>query len=103
MPSPFKIIVSEQVEAFLRTLPPVPKHAAREAIGKLALQQGDITSLEDDLAGFHRLRVGKYRVIFTYAPGMTIDCLFMENRKLVYEVFATLLKEQMEAPNQNDN
>ena len=99
MPSPYKIIVSEQVEAFLRTLPPVPKHAVREAIGKLAFQQGDITALENDLAGFYRLRVGRYRVVFTYAAGMTIDCVFMENRKFVYEVFAALMKEQLEDPN----
>ena len=59
--------------------------------------------MENDLAGFYRLRVGRYRVIFTHAPGMTIDCLFMESRKFVYEVFAALLKEQVEESNRNDN
>jgi mRNA interferase RelE/StbE len=91
----YKVIISEQVENFLRTLPPVPKHTAREAMAKLAFQQGNITALENELVGYHRLRVGRYRVIFVYAPGMTIDCLFMEGRKLVYEIFAALLKEQI--------
>ena len=99
----YKVTISGQVETYLRTLSPAPKHAVREAIAKLAFQQGDITALENELAGYHRLRVGRYRVIFTHAPGMTIDCLFMESRKLVYEVFAALLKEQITESNQNEN
>jgi mRNA interferase RelE/StbE len=92
----YKIHVSPQVEEFVRSFAPAPKHAVRDAIARLDKQQGDIRSLENDLAGFSRLRVGRYRVIFTHAPEMTIDCLFAEERKLVYEIFGALLREQLE-------
>jgi len=92
----YKIHVSSQVEEFVCSLAPAPKHAIREAIARLDKQRGDIRALENDLAGFSRLRVGRYRVIFTHAPGMTIDCLFAEERKLVYEIFGALLRELLE-------
>jgi mRNA interferase RelE/StbE len=39
------------------------------------------------LAGYHRLRVGRFRIIFSYAADETIEVLFIEERSLVYEAF----------------
>jgi mRNA interferase RelE/StbE len=63
----------------------------------LANGKGAVISLEDNLAGFHRLKVGRYRVIFCYVTPMTVDCIFAEERKLVYEVFSSLLRENLGA------
>ncbi|AHF91105.1 hypothetical protein OpiT1DRAFT_02515 [Opitutaceae bacterium TAV1] len=98
----YKVRISEQVEFFLRTLPPGPKHAVREAVARLASQKGQIKALENELSGFWRLRVGRYRVIFTYARPMTIDCLFAEERKLVYEVFGELMKEKLQGQQEKE-
>jgi len=101
----YKLRVSDEVELFLRSLPPAPKHALREAIGKLTKQQGDIRALEGDLAGFWRLRVGRYRVLFTYEKPMTIVCAYAAERSLVYEVFGAMVREhlgQTPAPNGED-
>jgi mRNA interferase RelE/StbE len=92
----YKVRSSSQVDAFLQTLPPASKHKVRLAIGGLASGKGAVISLEENLAGFHRLKVGRYRVIFCYVEPMTIDCIFAEERKLVYEVFSALLRENLD-------
>jgi mRNA interferase RelE/StbE len=34
-------------------------------------------------------------VVFRYVEPRTIDCIFVEERKLVYEIFAALLSEKL--------
>lgn len=60
----------------------------KRAILQLANERGDIRALGDDLSGYYRLKVGRYRVVFRYLPGRIIDCVYANERKLVYEVFA---------------
>ncbi len=93
----YKVCISTQVEAFLRTLAPTPKQRVRAAIAALSTQRGDFKALENELIGFHRLKVGRHRIVFCYVEGKTIDCIFAEERKLVYEVFAALLRENLDA------
>lgn len=81
---------------FLRKLPPEPRHALRVAIKGLASEQGDIRALTDDLEGFCRLRVGRYRVIFEYemiAVKRMATCVFAGARRWVYEAFQSRLME----------
>jgi mRNA interferase RelE/StbE len=87
--------VSGQVELFLRSLPPGPKHALKKAIGRLANQQGDLTALEVGLTGYWRLRVSRYRVLFAYEKPMTIVCVHAGERSLIYEVFGAMLQEHL--------
>ena len=93
----YKVCISEQVEGFLAGMAPTPKLRLRAALAKLANEKGDIIALENELAGFSRLTVGRYRVVFRYVEPHTIDCIFVEERKLVYEIFAALLSEKFEA------
>ena len=88
------VVLQEEVLDYLRTLPPQPKKALREAIRDLAQETGDILPLTNELDGFHRLRVGRYRVIFRYeiAHGKRrIVCIYIAQRKWVYEVFQSRL------------
>ena len=90
-----KIEVSAQVAQFLRELAPEPRRQVRAGLRELARDRGDILELEHPLSGFHRLRVGRYRVVFHYvARGRTriIRCDFIERRELVYELFADLVE-----------
>ena len=88
--------VSGQVRDFIRCQAPDPRHKLRQAIRRLALERGDIRALEGPLKGFHRLRVGAYRIVFAYAleagNPMVIRCLFAETRDIVYSVFSERLK-----------
>jgi hypothetical protein len=49
------------------------------------------------LAGYWRLREGEYRVIYAESMKRTVrqfDCIFIERRPLVYELFEQILGEQ---------
>ncbi|MDQ6621950.1 MAG: hypothetical protein M3Y86_00485 [Verrucomicrobiota bacterium] len=86
-----KIELEQQVVRFVRSLAPEPRRALREALRKLQQESGDIRSLEGELDGFYRLRVGRYRVIFFYlvrGRGRVIRCVYAGHRSLIYEVFA---------------
>ena len=61
-----KLEISQQILDFVRHLSPAPRRQVREALRQLAAEQGDICALEADLAGFYRLRCGRYRIIFWY-------------------------------------
>ena len=91
----FKLKISDQVIAFVRKQAPERRKALRAGLDELAKGKGDILPLEETLAGFWRLRVGRFRVIFDYENSTTIRCIFVEERRLVYEVFAAMLKEHL--------
>jgi mRNA interferase RelE/StbE len=76
-----------QVIEFARRLAPVPRRAVKRALQGLRRERGEIRALEGTLAGYYRLRVGRFRIVFAYAGDGAIEALFLEERSLVYEVF----------------
>ena len=60
-------------------------------------ERGDICILEANLSGYYRLRVGRHRIIFTYAPDGAIEAIFMEERQLVYEMFEAHFIKRLKA------
>jgi mRNA interferase RelE/StbE len=90
-----RVELSEQVVAFVGRLAPEPRRQLRAALHKLAEEQGNIRALEGDLAGFYRLRVGRYRVICHYRivrHQRRIRCEYAEERSLIYQVVADLAR-----------
>ncbi len=81
------VIVKEPVYEFARRLPPEHRRAVKQALKGLRREQGDIRALEQNLSGYYRLRIGKYRLIFRYADAKSIEAIFLEERSMVYEVF----------------
>lgn len=94
-----KVEVSAQVVAFVRAQAPEPRRRFRLAIRQLANDRGDIRALEGPLRGYHRLRVGPFRVLFAYAPARPGEgaarCIFAERRGVVYDVFSAVLRERL--------
>ena len=43
--------------------------------------------MRESLSGYHRLRVGCYRVVHRYLPDRVIECVFAEERSLIYHLF----------------
>ena len=78
---------SLQVVGYARRLAPGPRRAIKQALRELREERGDICALEAKLSGYYRLRVGRHRIIFSYAADGSIEALFIEERQLVYEVF----------------
>jgi mRNA interferase RelE/StbE len=83
----YKVMVRPQVMRFASTLGPVERRSLKRVILSLVHEKGDIRPLGEELAGWYRLRVGRHRVIFRYLPGMEIQCVFVEERRIVYEIF----------------
>jgi mRNA-degrading endonuclease RelE of RelBE toxin-antitoxin system len=82
-----RIQLRAQVKDFLDRLPPEPRRRLKLALRALEGERGDRTALRERLAGYQRLRVGGYRVIYRYLPGGVTECVFAERRSLVYQLF----------------
>lgn len=76
-----------QVQAFYAGLGMSYRRDVKGALRELQNSRGDIKALGESLEGYHRLRVGPYRILFRYRPGKIIECVYMNRRALVYEVF----------------
>ena len=82
------------MQDWLGSLPPEPKRRIRTALRDLGERKlGDIKPLEAELAGFYRLRVGGYRIVFSEHKGNIIRLQYADLRELVYEQFLKFLKE----------
>jgi mRNA-degrading endonuclease RelE of RelBE toxin-antitoxin system len=90
-----KLRIERQVRDFIRTLPPATKIDVRSALEALEAGKGDVKALEGPLAGWCRLRVGRYRILLRYRPTGMVECVFAEHRSLVYEAFASALEERL--------
>ena len=69
----------------------------RDALRGLQQGKGDIRALEQELSGFCRLRVGRYRVVLHYVSGKAGPkcwCDYAESRNVIYEHLAALLSEE---------
>ena len=89
---------SEQVRDFINSLAPEPKKKLRAGVRTLAHDQGDIKPLVDELLGYHRLRVGSFRVIYreAFQHGAPVrKCLFAERRDVIYEIFRQMVLDDI--------
>ena len=93
-----RIRISSQVEDFVKALAPEPRTRLTRGLKGLEKGAGDTKMLEGGLAGYSRLRVGGYRVIFAERAQRgerIIDSIFVERRSIVYEMFEKILAEQL--------
>jgi mRNA-degrading endonuclease RelE of RelBE toxin-antitoxin system len=87
----YQVKVRAQVRKFYEHLGPADRRAVKRALVQLATEQGDLRALRDRLAGYYRLRVATYRIVFRYLEGRIIECVYMNDRALVYDVFESEL------------
>ena len=90
-----RLLLAAQVVDFMRRLPPGPKSRLRRALRDLVKGRGDIKALEAPLEGYCRLRVGGYRIVFSYGNRRTIECVFAEQRSIVYELLLERLRDRL--------
>lgn len=86
-----KISASEQVATWLVALAPQPKRRVRLALRGLAKGRGDIKSLQGNLEGFNRLRVGGMRILYRQISSNEIRLEYANTRDVVYELFQQFL------------
>ena len=90
-----RVMLAPQVVSFVRRLPPVPRRRVRQALKALAQERGDIEALSPPLDGYCRLRIGGYRVVAAYGARSTIECVFAEQRSVVYELLVAALHDAL--------
>jgi mRNA-degrading endonuclease RelE of RelBE toxin-antitoxin system len=87
----YRVKVRQQVWDRYQRLGPDQRHAVKRALLQLEQERGDIRALRERLEGHYRLRIGVYRVIFRYLPGRVIECVYVNDRALVYDIFESEL------------
>lgn len=86
--------VADQIREYVRHLHPDQRGAIRRALDDLSAGRArDIRPLSDDLEGYYRLRIGKFRVIFRYAGKDDLVCEYLGVRATVYESFTSMRDE----------
>ena len=96
-----RVVIPQQVADFVRGQAPAARHRLRLAIRDLAYERGDIEVLDGALEGYHRLRVGPFRIVFAYASsksGACIQCIFIEHRSVVYLLLENMLHRGLLKP-----
>jgi mRNA-degrading endonuclease RelE of RelBE toxin-antitoxin system len=88
----YQVELRESVKTFYEKLAPAERRAIKQALKRLGKEQGDIRSLRDRLEGYYRLRVGTYRIILRYLDGRRIECVYMNARSVVYEIFESEMR-----------
>jgi mRNA-degrading endonuclease RelE of RelBE toxin-antitoxin system len=91
----YRVQVREQVKAFIDSLAPASRRKIRLALRGLESEKGDCVSLREKLGGYLRLKVGRYRILFRYLQGRIVECVFAEERSLVYHLFERELMERL--------
>ena len=90
-----RVVLAGQVVEFLRRLPPEPKRRLGQALRDLTREKGDLKALEPPLDGYCRLRIGGYRIVFSYGKRGTIECIFAERRSVVYELLLERILDRL--------
>ncbi len=89
-----RVIVRQQVRAFIGSLAPEPRRKLAAAIKRLADEDRDILQLEGKLHPFWRLRCGRIRIIFeeqfVRSERLRV-CFFADYRATVYQIVEQLI------------
>jgi mRNA-degrading endonuclease RelE of RelBE toxin-antitoxin system len=91
----YKVQVREQVKQFYEARAPDTRQRIRKALRGLEEESGNILPLRERLSGYCRLRIGAYRIIFRYQRGRIIECVFAEERSMVYHLFEKEFLERL--------
>lgn len=83
----FRVELREQVRRHYETLGLTQRRDVNQALKALAEGRGDTRALEAPLEGYHRLKIGNHRLIFRHGEGSRITGVYLNTRKLVYEIF----------------
>lgn len=89
-----QISASDQVAAWLCSLPPEGKHRVRMPLRALAKGRGDIKALQGPLEGFNGLRIGGRRIIYRQVASDRILLEYANTRDVIYELFERILAQR---------
>jgi len=83
--------VADQIFDYVRRLHPDQRKTIKAALRRLEVgMASDTLALGEELEGFYRLRIGKFRVVYRYLKSGEISCEFIDVRATVYERFTSM-------------
>jgi mRNA-degrading endonuclease RelE of RelBE toxin-antitoxin system len=88
------ITLEAQPLAFIKRQPPENRKRLRDLLHAVERGAAFPEPLEDELEGFYKLKVERYRLILQSAAGEEgprFRVIFAERRKVVYEMFSQIL------------
>jgi hypothetical protein len=89
-----KIILERQPLIFIKRQPPENRKRLCDSLHAVERGMAFPELLEDELEGFYKLKVERYRLILqstTSQEGLSFRVIFAERRKVVYEMFSQIL------------
>ena len=91
-----KIRASSAVVVFLRALHPEIKRKLRAAVSDLLDGRTGGKPLREGLAGYHSLRVGRFRAIYRVEPSGVVEFVMFGPRSTIYRETLRALSERDE-------
>ena len=89
-----KVSTSDELRAFLRTLPPQSRQTSLRELDKVETGNIQPVALEPPLERFYKIRAGRFRVLCAIDRN-TLFALFAERRAVVYEVASAALLDDI--------
>ena len=93
--APYRAQIPPDVGNRIRHLPPGLKQAVKAALAALSADPMAGDALHDDLAGFRKYRVRRFRIVYQVdASARVLRVLGVGDRRTIYEELTQRLKEQ---------
>lgn len=93
--APYRAQIPPDVGERIRHLPPGLKQAVKAALTAISADPMAGDALHDDLAGFRKYRVRRFRIVYQVdASGRVLRILGVADRRTIYEELTERLKEQ---------
>ena len=90
------IRMSDDVSAFIRTLHPILKKRVHAALHEIRTDPDSGKALQDDLAGYRSLRIGKFRIVYRRGARKEIEIVAVGPRRTIYEETVRLIAKNEE-------
>jgi mRNA-degrading endonuclease RelE of RelBE toxin-antitoxin system len=84
------------VSAFIRTLHPIQKKRVHAALHEIRADPDSGKALQDDLAGYRSLRIGKFRIVYRRGARKEIEIVAVGPRRTIYEETVRLIAKNEE-------
>jgi mRNA-degrading endonuclease RelE of RelBE toxin-antitoxin system len=88
--------MSDDVSAFIRTLHPILKKRVHAALHEIRTDPDSGKALQDDLAGYRSLRIGKFRIVYRRGARKEIEIVAVGPRRTIYEETVRLIAKNEE-------
>ena len=89
------IRTTDEISAYIRSLPPALKKRIHSALDQIRMQPGEGKPLQRELEGYRSFRIGKFRIIYRVTI-KEIEVVAIGPRRTIYEETMRLMKKQDE-------